>query len=124
MKVGEAWRFIKSKIDEGIELFIPKSSNNPKRRKPKWMNPTVCKSIKKKHLLFKKYIQSDNSFFYRQYLEARNMAARAVKNAKKDHQRKVARDCKSNPKTFWKYVNNSRKCKPNIHSFFIRTSTF
>ena len=83
MKVGEAWRFIKSKIDEGIELFIPKSSNNPKRRKPKWMNPTVCKSIKKKHLLFKKYIQSENSFFYRQYLEARNMAARAVKMQRK-----------------------------------------
>ena len=105
---------IRTKIDEGIELFVPKSSNNLKRRKPKWMNPTVCKSIKKKHLLFKKYIQSDNSFIYRQYLEARNMAARAVKNAKRDHQRKVARDCKSNPKTFWKYVNNSRKYKPNI----------
>ncbi|MCP3849730.1 MAG: hypothetical protein GY694_05770, partial [Gammaproteobacteria bacterium] len=114
MTVEEGWSYIKSIIDEGKELFIPKTSCKQKSRKPKWMNPTVCKSIKKKHLLFKRFLNSNNSYIYKQYIEARNEAARVVKNAKRNHQSNIARECKSNPKKFWKYINNSRKCKTNI----------
>ena len=78
------------------------------------MNPTVRKSIKKKHKLFKKFLDSENSWYYKQYIEARNEAAKLVKEAKRIFLGDIANKTKTNPKTFWRYVNSTRKTKDNV----------
>ena len=114
LTVEESWKFIHSKLQDGNDLFIPKSEFKNRKKKPPWMNHNVCKSIKKKHALFKKYLESNNSWTYILYIRARNEAARLVKNCKREHQKTIAKQCKVNPKVFWNYINSKRKVKDNI----------
>ena len=115
LDVEECWEYIKSKLDEGIKLFIPlvKCSGELKD-KPPWFSFTIKKSVKKKYKLFKRWLESDSSFDYQEYVKFRNEVSRLIRAAKKSHERKVAYECKLNPKAFWKYVNSFRKCKENI----------
>ena len=63
------------------------------------------KKSKKKYTLFKRFLESQNSYVYKLYINAWNEAARLVKNAKKEHQSELASKVKSNPKVFWRYIN-------------------
>ena len=44
----------------------------------------------------------------------RDKCKKEIKKAKKKHERKIAEDCKENPKTFWKYVQEQTKAKQGI----------
>ena len=116
MEVEEGWIKIKNKILNGVDLFIPKVKIKSKKTKPPWMNIEVRKSIKTKHKLFKRYLESNNSFHYKKYIEKRNEISKKIKYLKKGHERKIADECKQNPKAFWKFVNSKRICKQGITS--------
>ena len=49
---------------------------------------------------------------YEIYIRQRNKCTKAIKKAKKKHEKNIANDCKENPSKFWKYVND--KCKSNV----------
>ena len=70
--------------------------------------------MQKKYKLFRRWLESDSSFDYQEYVKFRNEVSRLIRVAKTSHERKVAYECKLNPKAFWKYVNSFRKCKENI----------
>ena len=54
MDVEGCWLFIKSKLQEAIDLFIPIEICTDKvKDKPPWMSHRVKKSVEKKYLLFK-----------------------------------------------------------------------
>ena len=114
MNLEEMWNYIHTTIQEGTEKFVPKVKSKSKRKTPAWFSPIIKKSVKKKHALFKRFLESQNSYHYKLYIQARNESARLVKNSKKEHQRNIAKKCKDNPKTFWNYVNTQRKVKENI----------
>ena len=114
LNVEECWNLIYSKLDEGMEKFVPKVDIKSRKKSPPWMNPFVKKSIKKKHKLFKKLFNSNNSYVYKLYMNARNESARIVKNAKKNYQKDMASKIDSNPKVFWRYINSNRKNKDGI----------
>ena len=110
----KCWKIIKTKIEEGVKLFIPlrKPSNN--KNKKSWFTGEVKKSIKKKYLLYKRWLDSDNSYDYQNYVKERNLATKLIRKAKIDHERKIAENSKENPKIFWNYINSQRKCKESI----------
>ena len=115
MDVNKCWLFIKEKIQEGIEKFIPtKTLPNNIKDKPPWMSITVKKSVKRKHKLFKRFLQSDSSKDYKEYINQRNITCKLIKQAKKCHEKNIASHAKTNPKQFWKYVNSKRKCREKV----------
>ena len=115
MNVNETWEFIKDILSKGIRLYIPVIiCTNKVKDKPPWLSTTVQKSVKKKHKLFKRFLESKSSLAYQEYIQVRNKVNKLIKNAKRNHEKKIANDCKSNPKTFWKYINTFRKCKEGI----------
>ena len=124
MNVEEMWNYIHTTIQEGTEKFVPKVKSKSKRKTPAWFSPIIKKSVKKKHALFKRFLESQNSYHYKLYIQARNESARLVKNSKKEHQRNIAKKCKDNPKTFWNYVNTQRKVKENIASLWDGKSSY
>ena len=110
----ECWKTIKNIIDDGVNLFIPLRKCSKNKKKAGWFTGQVRKSVKKKYELYKKWINSDNSYDYRVYITQRNETAKQTKKAKKEHEKKIAQKSKENPKVFWKYINSQRKCKENI----------
>jgi hypothetical protein len=86
------WVNIKNSIEQAISKHIPKVKGmSGKKRKPAWLNGKIRKSIKKKYKLFKKYLRSDLSYDYRRYIESRNECNRAVKQAKREYERNLAK---------------------------------
>jgi hypothetical protein len=116
MNVEECWEKIRSTLSTSMNSHIPKVKKNGKKFKPKWLNGTIKKSVKKKHELFKKYMKSQQSYDYRQYLFYRNECNRVVKKAKRQYERKLAKECKENPKYFWRYVQSKTKSSTGISS--------
>ena len=51
---------------------------------------------------------------YNKYIEKRNETNKQLKKERKDHERKIAENCKQNPKMFWKYINSRLKTQSGI----------
>ena len=115
LDVEDGWSLLKESITNCMNQNIPKIDPNKKvKSKPKWFNGVVKKSVKKKYLLYKRYLQSDASIDYHKYIEQRNICNRVIKRAKREYERKISQNCKENPKTFWQYVRSKSKCVSGI----------
>ena len=87
--VEDCWIHIRDVIKKGIEMFIPVIKCSDKaRQKPPWMSPDIKKSVKKKYKLFKRYLESDRSTPYHEYIRARNEVNNMIKKRKSSTRRK------------------------------------
>lgn len=78
------------------------------------MSTKALRKIKKKHKLFKRFLRSQSGLAYKRYIEARDKCKKEIKKAKKQNEKKIADECKNNPKAFWKYVQEQTKSKQGI----------
>ena len=78
------------------------------------MSKKALRRIKKKHKLFKRFLNSNSGIAYRKYVSMRNKCKKEIKKAKKRHERKIGEESKNNPKLFWKYVQEQNKTKQGI----------
>ena len=88
------------------------------------MNTTIKKSVKKKNKLFKRYLETRNSWHYHEYVKIRNKTTHDIKNAKYKYEKNIASKCKENPKSFWAYVNSVRKCGKPVSALEKEDGTF
>ena len=115
LDVEHQWNFLKDKIKSCMNKNIPKiDKSNKSKKKPKWFNGQVKKSVRKKYLLYMRYLRSDASRDYHKYIEQRNKCNRDIKRAKREYERKISHECKENPKKFWQYVQEKTKCVSGI----------
>ena len=114
--VNEKWKFISNKINTFSEQHIPKKKFSSAKRL-KFTTPLDRKAlgkIKKKHAAWKRYMSSRDSEKYKEYCKFRNQVRNITKQAKREKEKDVSKDAKSNPKKFWNYVNSKTKTKPGI----------
>ena len=98
-----------------MDKYIPKAKcKNHSRTEPIWMTRKLLKIIKKKHKLYKRYLQTDNARTYIKYIDIRNKCNKYIKNTKKNFERSIAKECKKNPKKFWKYVQEKTKSNTGV----------
>lgn len=82
---GTVWDMIENKLGEGIKSFIPLKKLNSKRNKSH-LTGEVEKSVKKKYLLYKIRINSENSHDYQNYIKEQHLTAKLIKKAKREHE--------------------------------------
>ena len=104
LDVNESWSFFAEIMHNSFKLYVPKSKVKPKS-KPFWLNKKCMKSIRKKYTFFKRFKESDLSYDYKKYIEHRNKAKSEIRKAVKNHEKKIVKESKTNPRSFWKYVN-------------------
>ena len=115
MTVDACWEDIKCKLKSSMQENIPKTKvSKGKKVKSLWMNPKALRSIKKKHKLYKRYLQTDEGLDYQSYILKRDKCDKVIKKAKKMYEKKIAKNCKTNVKCFWKYVQSKRKVNNGI----------
>ena len=108
--VEECWNDIKDRIVDSMEKFIPKiKTGKTKHIRPCWMNNKLLRKIKKKYHSYKRFLISKSGRDYENYIKKRNDCARKIRKAKRKHEKNIAKNCKENPKDFWKYVNEKSK---------------
>ena len=113
MDTEEAWDTFKANLHAVIEDSIPKKKRRHSNR-PLWMNQNVMRIIRKKRRLWRWYCQTSDYEDYQSYHKTCAVASKAVRKAKRNLERKLARDIKSNPKPFYKYLNSNTKSRSKV----------
>ena len=108
--VEEFYRTVEEVSDKCIPWKVPSKWHN----RPPWMSKAARKTVRKKRCAWRRYQQSKSYQQYLQYVKQRNATAKKVKKAKRDFERKLAKECKKNPKCLFKYANFKNKTKNNV----------
>ena len=68
------------------------------------LNKESVKKIKKKHTLWKCYMETKEGKYYTEYCRAKNKVRKLTKKIQKEFEMKLATEAKTNPKAVWKYI--------------------
>lgn len=113
--VDKQWNIFLSCINTLSEKYIPRKyifNHNRKGTIP--LNKDTIAKIKKKHKLWKKFGQTKDGMVYNEYCRARNAAKSSVTKARREFEKSIAKQIKSNPKKNWQYIKNKSKTKVGI----------
>ena len=82
--------------------------HTPKRRatinNPSWINNDVKQAIGRRQRAYETK-RTNNEVTVAEYIEAKRQVKRIVKQEKRNKELNIARICKHNPKSLWKYPN-------------------
>ena len=97
------WDNFKEILDRELKACVPLKKRR-KGGKPWWMTKKVMRMIRKKRRMWRFYTsdpRARNDFNqYQAYKKVEKEVQTAVKNTKRNYERKLAKDCKKNPKAF------------------------
>ena len=112
------WETIKNEIKRSMEKNIPKvrrtNTIHIRKKQQSTLEENTIRLIKKKHRLWKRYIETKDQSKYREYCKIRNNIKTQIRNRKRQVEQMVARDSKEDPKKFWKYVKSKSKTKEKV----------
>ena len=99
-------------IDKNMPYkVLPKKETKPKRKL--WISKAILTSIKIKNMLYKKYLQKQDVFWYERYKFYRNKINKLISKIKKNHFRKFFQYNFQNSRGTWKRINELLNKKPN-----------
>jgi len=115
LSVSTLWQKFNTVLQEAIKLYVPVSSANQRRRsKPLWMTGKVIRSVKKKHRLWLKWSQHHDDKDLLKYKKQANKASKAVKLAKMEFEKKIAKNIKNDSKSFYTYARSKSRVRPTV----------
>ena len=106
--VEECWGFIKHVLDGMTESLIPLKTKRG-NRSPPWMNGEVRKAIVEKRKAWNKWKRTKREEEKREYKQWETKTKKLIRNRKNGFERQVAKECKTNPKRFYSFINSSRR---------------
>ena len=96
-----------------MEACIPLK---PRRasNKPLWMNQNIMRLIRKKRRLWNWYKTTRDYTEYQAYLAVQKSVTKTIRAAKKEFERKLAKNFKNNPRQFYSHLNNNTKSRAQV----------
>lgn len=113
LEVNDQWNKFCSIIDTAVEKFVPLGYAKSKKY-PRWMNKTAKAARKYKSKMWIAYRASDTYNDLVEYKRAQNKAVKEYRKAKRQFEKKLAKDVKQNPKSFYAYVRSKTKVKEAV----------
>ena len=113
--IDKMWKAFTTKLNNAVELCVPSRNRRPlTKNKPKWWNNEIKSILTLKKCAFNKYkatkVQADKLELDR----IRRESKRLIKRSKKNLEEYIAESSKSNPKEFYKYVNDKKNLTCSI----------
>ena len=114
--IDEQWESLKAIIKMLEDEFIPHrmvgSCNRHKGKIP--LDEASVRKTKKKHTLWKRYMETKDGLYYAEFCKARNQVRKMTRKLQKQFEMKLAAEAKSNPKAIWKYINSKTKTRVGV----------
>jgi hypothetical protein len=117
--VDDMWNTFKSIIKEGMVKHIPKRYPNvhsfksgSRRIQP--FSDNIKNLVKKKHRTWNRVIETRTATAEIRYKKIRNKVRAETRKLVAAEQADIARSCKSNPKSFWKFVRSRTNYRSGI----------
>ncbi len=115
MSAEESWNHLETILRSGMAQTIPKHKKKTSMMKNhKWLTKQTLTKIREKRKCYKKYMESKDGGDYAAYARARNQVKWVCKNAKREFERQVAKEAKTNPKAFYSYARSKMKTKDGV----------
>ena len=96
-----------------MDKHIPKSKARKGRSAPVYMTTHARSKVTTKNRAFSTWSRTRRGQDYKYYTKARNQAKWECRKAQREFERKLAKECKQNPKAFFKYAK--LKTRPGDH---------
>ena len=104
-----------ARMDECVKAFIPKKNlNYGKPGRPLWMNKKALAKVKNKSEAYKRYLGTREGTDFLKYAQACNQARWECRKVKRNFERSIAKEAKTNPRAFYNYVNDNLKTRTGI----------
>ena len=87
------WSILHSKLLKLIDMYVPVQRSNYKP-KPKWLNNTALKAIKRKHKAWNTYMATRHYSDFVTYTRYRNIATATVRSVKSTFETSLANNIK------------------------------
>ena len=113
MSASMLWSHFSTVMQKAIKLFVPIRSTGNVTKKPLQMTVKVLRNVKK-HKLWNKWKQHNVDDEYSKYKMQADKASKLVRQAKRDFERKIARNIKHDCKSFYAYTKSKSKIKPSV----------
>ena len=111
--VEEMWQRIERKIEEVSEAFIPWKKISPNHQ-PRWLTGDVRRLMKEKRKAWAKWKKTRSEVDKSTYKELEGKVKKVIRNRKKAVEKSVARNAKTNPKSFFSYINGCRVARTKV----------
>lgn len=112
----EAMDLFEQKYHAAVKECIPqKKVDSSKGPKPLWLNAHALRKVKRKHSSWTRYLNTKAGSDFQIYISKRNEATHAVRKAKREYEKAIAKECRKNPKVVWNYLKRKNKTNmPNL----------
>jgi len=108
--------YVEGDINRKVELFnsymmlvydicVPIKTIKIKNKREPWLTEDICKMIKKRNRLRKRWLSSHDPEIYEQFRVTRNKVKQRIRNAKVQHYNKLFNAC-DNPKNMWTAIKS------------------
>ena len=104
----DKYSFFHNKFLSIVDKHAPleKLSKRQQKRKLKpWITNGILKSIKVKNNLYKKFLKSNDKFWYQRYKYYRDMLNHLIRKSKRNHYNNYFESFNNNSKKIWKGIN-------------------
>lgn len=106
LSTAEAWHTFKNTIADYEKQYIPRKKPR-QRQKPIWLTHRAMKSVNRKYKTFSKYKSADHPA----YVKAAKNAKAELRRARRNFEKKLAQQVKSDKKSFFAYVRSKTRSK-------------
>ena len=110
--VQECWSFFKSKLEELVAENVPMTK--PRDYNEPWMNWQLMRLWKRKYFAWKRFTESKSYQRYREYKKETNEMKKQTRKAKREYEKKLAKEVRQNKRAFFRYVNSKLTVRPEI----------
>ena len=111
--VNLMWTTFKDKVEDAKSKYVPNMFVGG-RKKKKWLDKGTLTTVRKKHRLYSRWLETKSGKDYQDYKKALNKATKQCRKAKRKMEATVADQAKSNPKSFWSYVKSKTGTRTGI----------
>jgi len=113
------WKKFEERFKKAEEKHIPVRVLKPGKTQFRYtLDKKTLRVRKKKYRLWKRYLQTKDGKHYKEFCRCRNQLRRLTRRDAKLHEKRIAKNVKTNVKSFWSYVRTKTKLRPAIPNLY------
>ena len=114
--INDMWNKFECILTNAMNLFIPKYTKKSVYKHKYNTPPTLLSKLQCKREAFKTFKRFPTESNRKIYAKYRNQVRWESRKSKISNEKRIAGECKTNPKLFYQYVNSKLKSKENVSS--------
>ena len=88
------------------------------------MNSDAFRKVKRKYSSFIRFLNTKQGETFKEYIRKRNESTHESNKARKDYEKRLAQECRTNPKSTWRYMKTMNRVSSTVPNLRKNDGTF